>query len=256
MRFCSAGAGRQRGRQAVPVPDDAGHRRGRQDVDALVLQGLGHLGRGVGVGARRDPVVVLDDRHGRAEPGERLRQLEPDRAAAEHEQRLRQLGQLERLDVVDPGNLVQAVDGRNGGARAGRDEDPVARELALPHAHRSGIGEARLAVDHLVARVDEALPPGLLGADEPVRALLQLRQVEARRAGLDAEVGGDGTEVAQQLGRGDVLLRRLARDVGALAAPALALDDRDGRTVVRAGTVRRLPGGRTGADDDQIEALH
>ena len=41
-----------------------------------------------------------------------LAELEPDRAAAEDEQRLGQLRELERRDMVDPVDLVDPVDGR------------------------------------------------------------------------------------------------------------------------------------------------
>ncbi len=78
------------------------------DVDPLVLERGLELVRRFGVGACRDLRPVVDDRHARAEAREDLRELEPDRPGADDEQRLRDLLELERTDVVDPVDVLDA----------------------------------------------------------------------------------------------------------------------------------------------------
>ena len=121
----------------VAVATDALHVRGEHDLDAVVLLEhlLEHRG-GLRVRARREPVGALDDGHTRAEAREDLRELQADGPAADDEQGLRQLGQLEGRDVVDPVDLADALDRRDGGPRSGRDQDPVRRQLLVADAHR------------------------------------------------------------------------------------------------------------------------
>ena len=212
-----------------------------------------HLGGSVRVGADRDPVGALDERDGAAEAPERLRELEPDRARAQHEQRARQLGQPERSGAVEPRHLVDALDRRHGRARSRGDEDPLAGEQPVAHPHGGRVDELRRSVHQRDAEVGEALPPRLLRPHEPVRARLQRGQVEGDGTGADTQVCGRA-QAREQLGGGDVLLRRLAGDVGAGAAPEPVLDDGDPRAVVDAGARRRLAARAAGADDDQVEA--
>ena len=82
----------------------------------------------------------LDHGHPDAEPGEDLGQLQPDRAAAEHEQRLRQLLDLDRLVVGPVRRVGQPVDRRDRRAGAGAEHDPVP------------------GLEHLVADADPAGP--------------------------------------------------------------------------------------------------
>ena len=82
------------------------------DLDALGLECGVQLVRCFGIGARRDLRVAVHDRHARTEAGEDLCELEADRAAADDEQRLGYLLELERGDVVDPIDLVDARNAR------------------------------------------------------------------------------------------------------------------------------------------------
>ena len=176
----------------------------------------------------------------------------PDRTGADHEQRGRQLGELEHADVVDPRDGVKTLGRREECAGARRDQDVPPGQHPVPDAHRLGIDEGRFAGHRLVARIDEALPPGLLGADEPVLACFQPGEVEGDRPGVDAEVAGSA-EVSQQLGGSDVLLGRLAGVVRALPAPEVALDEGNGCPVVEGGSRGGFARGRAGADDDEVE---
>ena len=120
------------------------------------------LGRGLGVGARRDLRAVVDDRDARPEAREDLRELEPDGACAHDEQRFRNLLELERADVVDPVDVLDAGDARHRRSRSGRDENALGGQLALAHSHRRRVHERRLAWDDLVAGVRQHVDPALL----------------------------------------------------------------------------------------------
>ena len=109
-------AGRDRG-DVLPVSGgDLSDEAAEDDRNSLVREGLAELHGGVEVGVRRDLVERVDDRHLRAEARERLAELEPDCAGADDEQGLRQLLELKRRDVVEPIDLVDALDWRNRGA--------------------------------------------------------------------------------------------------------------------------------------------
>ena len=90
------------------------HERARHDFDPLVLQRGSELGGRVGVAPRRDAAVAVDDRDTRAEARERLRELEPDGARADDQQRRGELGELERRHVIEPVDRVEALDRRHG----------------------------------------------------------------------------------------------------------------------------------------------
>ena len=95
----------------MPVlPQDAEHR-------------VGH----VRVLLRQELAAALDDGHAAAEPAEHLPELEPDVAAAEHEQVLGHLVELHDGGRVERGDPVEPLDVWGGGAAAGVDENEVGR---------------------------------------------------------------------------------------------------------------------------------
>src|SRR5207248_4154864 len=67
--------------------------------------------------------------------------------------------------------------------------------------------------------------------------------------------GRDLARVPKELGGCDVLLCRLAGHVGAVAAPAKALDERDALPVVGGRPRRSLSGSRARAQHDQVEVV-
>src|SRR6266511_6106112 len=95
-------ARRQRGDDLAPVTAGALDERVGDHLDAVVLERGGQLGRRRGLGSRRDLLERVHDRDLGVEARERLAELEPDRSAAENEQRLRKLRQLQCADMVDP----------------------------------------------------------------------------------------------------------------------------------------------------------
>jgi hypothetical protein len=98
--------------------------------DPLLPQGRRHrLADRLGL-ARKQSRLALAQRHLAAEAPERLRQLDADRPAAEHDQGRRQLLELGRLAVrPDAVELAQTVDRRNDGRGPGGHDDLVARVL-------------------------------------------------------------------------------------------------------------------------------
>src|SRR5262249_47878166 len=74
----------------------------------------------------------LEHGHLGAEPAERLRQLEPDRAGADHDQMPRTLGQIEHGFVGEMRRVGEARDRRRRRRRAGRnDQAPRPDRAAL-----------------------------------------------------------------------------------------------------------------------------
>ena len=119
----------------------------QDDLDSLVLERRLQLARRLRVRACRDLRAAVHDRHARAEAREDLRELEPDRPRADDEQRLGHVVELERADVVEPVDVLDARDRRDGRAAAGGDEDPVGRSARGRRrgrsAHRRTLAVAR-----------------------------------------------------------------------------------------------------------------
>ncbi len=111
----------------------------------------------------QQPRLLADQRHARAEPAERLRQLAPDGASAQHHQPLGQRGEGEHRLV---GEVARLLEPRNGGHRwlpSRGDQGPREGEaLAL---HLDGIlrDEAALAEEHVHAQPLEALGRVVVG---------------------------------------------------------------------------------------------
>ena len=92
-------------------------RRSTPSRDSASRDALG----GVGVLAGQELARALEEGHLRAEAREGLRELAADRAAADHGQPPRQLGQREDRLVREVAGLGQPGDGRLGRAGARRD---------------------------------------------------------------------------------------------------------------------------------------
>ena len=140
-----------------------GHRddlRAEQHRLAHRLHALLEHGDEIAVGARQQPRRHLDHRHLRAECGVDGPELEADVAAADHQQRLRDIGQVE-CAAVNPSRAGCRAAG--SGSSLGRD--PVARIAcsnadalhAVPRsAHRRSCGSTIVAVALDVAHLAHA----------------------------------------------------------------------------------------------------
>src|SRR5205814_2536692 len=113
------------------------------NVDPLLAEGSGDDRAGLLVHAAEEPRAALDQGHARADAGEELRELRADRAAAQHREALRHLVGARRLDVRPEVDAVEALHGRDCGPRAGRDHEPVVRELLAVDLDDARTGDAR-----------------------------------------------------------------------------------------------------------------
>src|SRR5205807_296851 len=102
------------------------------------------------------------------------------------------------------------------------------------------------------ARRLQVLDPLRLRLHERFLARLDLRQVRSRAADLEPELARERVDRVYELGGDEVRLRRRAGDVGAAAAPAFVLDQRNAGPVLPRGAVRAVSRGRAGADRDQV----
>jgi len=242
--------------------------------DAAPLAATDRLGRGTGVqghalgphdlahgGAvlrllgRQHVLGHLDQGHVSAEAVERLGQLEPDRAGAEHHQRARQLARLDRLAVGPEADLVEAVDRRAGGLAAAGDDDaaPCLEALAV-HLDRPRPGDPGLAAQEGPALAAEALDRDLV---VPVGGGLLDPGRHRRPRGLDRRRPGeqvDATRLGHGVGGADHHLRGDAAPVGALPSDQPALDAEHAHAGL-GGTPGDLLSAHAHADHDQVGPL-
>ncbi len=110
------------------------------EVDAVGDEEIPDRRRDVLVLPRRKARPALDQRDLAAEPPERLRHFEAHVTAADHDETGGKDVQLQRLHVGEGPGLAQSGDGRDRGAGAEVQVDPLARET--PDA------SCRLDLDH------------------------------------------------------------------------------------------------------------
>ena len=139
--------------QVTTVTRDAFGARSEPDLDAVLAQRLGDERGRVGVDAREEPLVALDERHLRADALEELRELAADRAATEHERAApgtsSRLGRLDVRPVVDLRRARRSA-GRpatsRSRSRAGRSEAPGRRPARTPGSVTIGVAAHELGV--------------------------------------------------------------------------------------------------------------
>jgi hypothetical protein len=164
-------------------------------------------------------VRPLQQGHGGAEAGERLRQLAAERAAADDGQPSRQVGEGEDRIAGEEAELGQAGNVRDRRPGAGGDEGATEAQRGAGGDDRLRPAEGALAekdVDAEVAQAPGGVTAGDLGADAP-HAFHRGREVVAFEARAHAELGGavrlpDGARRAQEG------LRRHRTGVQAVAA--------------------------------------
>ena len=192
-------------------------------MDAGIALGQALLQRPheVGVGARHELVEQLDDGHFAAERVVDAGHLETDDAAANDEQLLRDVGEIERIGRIHHALVVPREAGQLHRLRARRDD-------RLLEAHEL---LAILALDLDLVRRDEPASAGdhvdlaLLGhagettgqlLDDLVLVRAQLVEVDLRLAETDAHVFGVGGLLDHASG----MQQRLGRDAADVEADA------------------------------------
>src|SRR5439155_6345535 len=161
------------------------------EVDPALAELLRELLRGVFVLGRDQPRQHLDDRHLGAEAPEDRRELAADDAAAQDDEPLRHLGLREQRLGVDAAWRVEAVDRRPERKRAGRDDRRLEGDVFAPFERdRVGVPEAAGALDPLDAVGLEEAGDALRHLVDDLRfPFIRRREIEARSADLDAELG-------------------------------------------------------------------
>ena len=215
----------------------------------------------VGILARDDPRALFDDRHAAAEAAIRLRQFQPDIAAAEHDQMCRQMVELEGLDVGERPGRLEACNVRNGCMCANIDEHLLAGQharTAIVEADLKGFrcGKAPRAHDQFGAA-------GLVVAQVNVHevfhhgafALADRDHVDRDGAELHAEVGGMAEQM-RDLGGPDLILAGKARDVRAGTADPAAFHHGGAEPGFGQVPRKEFAAGATAEDQDVVVFRH
>ena len=245
---------------AVPRPPFHGVRLGTEDdLDPVLLEDrLNRLGN-IGILARQQLSPPLDDRDLATEPPKRLRELDPDVAAAEHEQVGREMPELERADVGERLARGHARNVRDRRVGAEIQEDALTEDTPDASLRRNNLNglrrhEAAFAEHEVDARSREPISMGLNQAVDH-RAFSTSDALHVRRDGSrpDAVVGGFSDEVGHFRATDDVLARQ-ASDVRTGAADERALDD-DRRTTLLGQLPRDVLARLPAAEDDVLDLL-
>ncbi len=207
--------------------------------------------------AADDTLAALHDGYLRAEAAIHLRIFQPDIAAADDHQMVRHPVQPDDVAVGHVGDVVDALEIGNGGARADIEKDLRCRQQLVADPDRVSALKARMAADQRA--VGHLLQPAFVAAAAVHRHFQRpphhSRHVDRHvAADADAVIGAAAREM-RRIGAGHQRLGRLAAGVDAGAAHMLALDDGDGLARVVEASGKRWPG-LAGADDDRVECLH
>jgi hypothetical protein len=229
------------------------------DLEAALFELLAREPRDLLVLDRQDPLEHLDHRHVRAQVCIEARELDADRARADHQHRTRHLlghhGFLVRPDVPAVG--LQARQ-RAGACAGGQDDvlclDGLGGLAVLRDRDRLLAVQPAMAVEHLdLVLPEQVLDAAIELARDLARALDHLREVVADVLGLQTEVAGmlhqrvDLRGAQQRLGRN-------AAPVQADAAQMLALDQ-GGLHAELGAADRGDVAARTAADHDHVELV-
>ena len=215
----------------------------------------------IAIGARQQARRHLDDGDGAAERGVDGAELEADVAAADDEERLRDVGQIERGGRVHHARIVDLQRRRNRGHRSGREHRVLELHGLLAAGHElhaqvvrvDDLGPALEVLD--LAVLDELAGAARQPLDDVVLELAQLGEIDLRLAELDAP----RLRVARLVDELRDVQQRLRRNAAAVHADAarIQLPDRRARRRAEIGGQKRggVPA-RAAADDDELSGDH
>ena len=181
-----------------------------------------------------EKVVDVEHADMGAEHAVRLAELEPDRTAAEHDEMLNALAHVENRLVGEVRHLVETGDRRNGGRRAGGDDESAGAHQHAAGLHGELIEKARLRLDHAHAEAGHALDRivGGDGGDDAVHMIVDAAMVDLGLDDVDAE-GGGGTHGVGAFAGGKQRFGGNAAIIEAVAAHATFLDQHHGHAELR-----------------------
>jgi hypothetical protein len=177
--------------------------------------------------------ATFQDRHSGAEAATGLRQLAPDRPAADDDQVIRPLLQIKDRFVGEMEAGIEAINRRPRRLRAGSDDEAPGVNAKAAGIDFPRAGKACLRLDHAHAQALEPLH-GVGGrdfGDYGVNMVVDLAEVNMG-VGINAKVralaGADGG-----MGGGDQRLRRHAPVIQTIAPHLAFLDQNDPRAHLR-----------------------
>ena len=191
-----------------------------------------------------------------AKPRERVRHLQPDRAAAQDQQVLWPFRQAEHGRIGQERHLCQPGNRRHRGAAAGGHDNPPRGQPLPVHHHRIRGDKARLPAQDSGAEAAEAHLG--IGRSNTVDDTLDMH---LHRSPIDRRFGESHPEPAglpphhHRMRRRQHRLARHAAGVEAVAAHPVPLDQRDLDAELGGAGGDRQAGG-AGADDNQVEVRH
>ncbi len=254
----------ERRHHAVGLFLKLGHLGAAEDLDALLLERLAGERRDLGVLDRQHLRQHLDHRHLRTHGAVERRELDADRAGADHQQRLRHLLRHHRLEIGPDQLLVRLKAREHPRPRAGGQDDVLGliaagakrplRRLDTGHLHRELAG----GIDHSLAPDHGDLVLLHQEADAVIHALGDAARALHHGLGIVGDVVGRQPVV---LGMLHVMVdfrgaqQRLggnAAPVQADAAEMLLLDDRGLEAELGRANGRDIATGPR-ADDDDVE---
>jgi hypothetical protein len=221
------------------------------DRDALGAQRGEHHGRRLGVVAAQR-AVGLDHGDRAAKPSVRLRHLDPDRAAAQHDQMLRPGAQIEDRLVGQIGHGLDPRHRRDRRARTGGKDESARPDAGAAGRDLARRDKARRRPDHLHAQPLESLLAVMRrdGGDGRGDMVLGRGKIDLRDCRRHAKAPAGGHRMGM-LGRCQQRLRGDAAGVEAIAPHRAGLDQHNPRAkLCRAGRHRQPA--RPGADHAQI----
>ncbi len=223
----------------------------RPDLDPLAGERIEHDGGAfrivLGERARR-----FDHDHVRPQAAKRLRQLDPDRAAADHRQAPRTFGEIEDGLVGEISHPVEAGNRRHRRSGAGRQHEAPRRDLEFADRDRAAVLEARGAANDPHAEPGEALDRIIGGdrGDDPMHVRVHFGEIDLRPLRRNAE-RRPAPECVGVLGGGQQRFGRHAAVVEAVAPHLAFFDQHHLDAERRRGRGDRKPAG-AGADHAEV----
>ena len=223
--------------------------------DAVRRQGIAQRGDAFRFLAPRYG-ALLHHRDAAAEPRMRLRHLEPDRPAAEHDQVAGRRIEPEQRLVGQVGQVGQARDGRDDGGGSRGDDGAAEGEAPSRGLDRVAPREAGMGAHHRHAHGGEAFL-GIVrgdGGDGAVHMGAHARPVDLGRGQAHA-VAMRAPRLGRRMRRGEQRLGGHAAEVQAVAAHLATLEQRGLEAETRRDGRDRQPG-RPRPDHRHVEVRH
>ncbi len=213
-----------------------------------------HCGEAAGqfrVVARQERAGI-DHRDGGAEAAIGLRQLDADRAAADHDQVFGPLAIGENRFIGQVGHAVETGDRRHDRSRSGGDDKAARPDQDLAGLRGMAVDEVRFGAYDMHAEAFEPLLRVVRGdpGDDPLDAVGDRGEIDPRRLIKHAELGAMPPAIGEP-GCGQQRFRRHAAIIETVAAHPAALDEHHAGAHLHRPRCHGEPGG-SGADHAQI----